>query len=365
MSGQRKMHAIYLGESMKDLSESMHEGFSSAKEKISFGNLFQLKPARNLFDKLLDLLEEKTAQRHVDREVIISKIDVKPIFDEFLEECSKITTVSDKLREKIESRSEKIASALNDILEKTSELKPNIKDRVDTMVEKIGSNKPNFEKISPKNHLSNFSGPRKIHAIHLGECLKDILETIHDGLSSAKDRISFGNIFQLKPARNMFEKLLDLLKEKAIERQSRREVVISKIDVKPIFDEFLDECGKVVTITDKLRDKVDSRMETLASSMTDILVKTSELKPNIKDRMDSIADKIGSNKPNFDNIKILPNKKYDEEDIDHFDHEDWMIGIGKEHMNVNEGLHRTQIVPFCRIKINSQKPFHRLFPLIS
>lgn len=339
LSGLRKTHAIYLGECLKDLSESLHDGLPSV-EKFSFGHLFQLKPTRNLYDKLLDLLKEKSIRRQVDHETIISKIDVKPIFDEFLDECSKITIVTDKMRSKIESRSEKIASSMTDILAKTSDLKPNLKDRMDTFVEKIESNKPNFDnigfsggkeivKISPKNVLNNLSGVRKVHGIHLGECLKDISETIHDGLSSAKDKIAFRNVFQMKAGRNLFDKLLDLLKEKAIERQTHREVVISKIDVKPIFDEFLDECGKVVTITNTLRNKIDTKMEKLASTMTEILEKASDFKPNIKDRVDTIAEKIGSNKPNFDNVglnggkeifKILPDKKYDEHDFDYNDY---------------------------------------------
>lgn len=336
MSDLRKTHAIYLGECLKDLSESIHDGLPSV-EKVSFGHLFQLKPARNLFDKLLDLLKEKSIRRQVDHETVISKIDVKPIFDDFLSECSKITTVTDKMRSKIESGSEKIASSMTYILVKTSDLKPNIKDRMDSIAEKIETEKPNFDnidfsvKISSKNVLNNLSGVRKIHGIHLGECLKDISETIHDGLSSTKDKIAFGNIFQLKAGRNLFDKLLDLLKEKANERRTHREVVITKINVKPIFDEFFDECGKVVTITDKLRNKIDDRMEKLASSMTGILEKTSDLRPNIKGRVDSIAEKIGSNKPNFDKgglnggkdiLKALPAKQYDERDFDYIDYAD-------------------------------------------
>lgn len=308
LSGIGKTQAMHLGESFKDISESIHDGLSS-KEKISLGHLFQLKPAQNLIDEVLELLKEKAIQRQSNREIIISKIDVKPMVDEFLDECSKITTVSDKLRSKIESRMDKIASTLNDVLVKISDMKPNIKDRMESIVEKIGSNKPTFDniafpskdsiKIVPKN---NFSGLRKIQAIQLGECLKEIFETIDEGMSASKEKIR--NILQMKPARNLFDKLLELLKEKSIERQKRREVFISKIDVKPIFDEFLDECSKITVVSNKLRSKFESRMDKLASSMTGILEKTSELKPNIQDRIDSVVDKVGSNKPNFDDVDL-------------------------------------------------------------
>lgn len=303
MDGPRKTHAMQLGDGLKDIAESMRDGLE-AKEHVALLNLFQLKPARHLFDKLLDLLNAKSIQRHMDRQVVISKIDVEPIFHEFLDECREISSVSYKLREKIDSRMEKIASMMSDILVKISDLKPNLtlKDRMDGFVEKVGSNKPNIDLVGkiddiiflPKNYLINLSGRRKAQAIYLGECLKDISETMHDNLSSAREKILIRNIFKLKATRKLFDKLLELLKEKSIDRQTRREVIISKIEVKPIVDEFLDECGKIVTITDKLRDKVDSRAEKMASTLTGILEKTTESKLNFKDRVNSVADKIGS-----------------------------------------------------------------------
>lgn len=329
-SGTEKIASSLTGilEKTSDLKSNMKDGVDSIVDKAS-----EFKP--NIKDGLESIGEKasefkpilKDRMESIGEKVSEFKPNIKDRMDTIVEKASDLKP---NIRDKMDSIGEKVSEfkpnlkdRLESIGEKASEFKPNVKDRLDSIAEKIGSIKPNLDNIPmPKNYLQNLSGLRKMHAIQLGGCLKDISGTMHDELSSAKDKISFGNIFQLKPTRKLFDKLLDLLKEKANERKTRREAIISKIDVKPIFDEFLNECSKIVTVTDKLRDKIDSRTDKIASTLTGILEKTSNVGSNMKDKMGSIVDKVGSNKPNFEhggNGGKFSGIKHDEYEFDYFD----------------------------------------------